>query len=165
MRLLVAALLFAPGFALSACAAAPVNEKAEVQTDRFEDKIAMGDLFEIESSRLALQRSTSPRVRAFAQRTIDERGVASTQLLVPVAQAGLRPPHPDLDAPHRARLEALAVTGRRDFDQAYLGAIRDEEAAQAALAAVYSRSGTNLPMRAYAARTEPILQAGAATTP
>jgi putative membrane protein len=171
MRPLAVPIALALALGSAACAAPRVMQKAEVQpvrvedTARFEDNVAMSDRFEIESSRLALQRSPSPRVRAFAQQTIDECMATSTQMLVPVAQTGLPPPQTALDDAHRDKLGVLAAIDRRDFDSAYLAAIRDEGAAQTALFAAYAASGTNIPMQSFASYRLPELQADVAAAP
>jgi predicted outer membrane protein len=52
-------------------------------TQQFRAEAVRGDAYEIESSRMALERSRSPRVRAFARRMINDHSRTTAALLPP----------------------------------------------------------------------------------
>lgn len=81
---------------------------------------AASDLFEIQSSQLALQRSQTPMTRQYAQMLI-EHHTTSTQALVQQAKlAGLTPPPPKLMPEQEAMLSRLKAAGSgAAFDKAY----------------------------------------------
>jgi putative membrane protein len=79
------------------------------------------DMYEIESSRLALQRSQRADVREFAQMMIDHH-TRTTQTVSDAARRdGLMPPPPRLMPAQRTMLRQLERTrGGAAFDRAYL---------------------------------------------
>ena len=68
--------------AVLACVAMPAFAQTQVPLDRetFRQLALRSDAFEIASSRLALERSRSPRVRAFAQEMISDHAMTSQAL-------------------------------------------------------------------------------------
>lgn len=56
------------------------------------DMAASGDMYERESARLALQRSTDPRHREFAQVLLRDHGGTTAQLVAAARAAGIAPP-------------------------------------------------------------------------
>lgn len=118
---------------------------------------ASSDMFEIESSRLALQRSQNPMVRAFAQQMIDHHSRTTAEMMAVAQQTGMAPPPPGM-LPHRqAALDRLraATTG---FDAAYK---REQIAAHEEALALhqnYAAQGDMPAFRDFASRTVPIIQ-------
>lgn len=80
---------------------------------------ASGDLFEIESSRLALQRACDPSVRSFAQMLINDHTRMSNMLMQAASSAGLPPPPMQLMPQHQEMLQRLQMAGPEGFDAAY----------------------------------------------
>ena len=81
---------------------------------------ASSDLFEIQSSQLALSRSQNGPIRQFAQMMISDHTMMTQQLMAAAQAAGLPPMTPRMLPMHAqmyARLQA-AGTGR-NFDNAY----------------------------------------------
>lgn len=119
---------------------------------------ASSDMFEIESSRLALERSRNASVRSFAQMMIDHHTRTSAEMMDVARQAGLTPPPPQLLPPQAAALERLQATQFADFDVAYK---REQVAAHEQALMLhqnYASQGDLPPFRALAARTVPIIQ-------
>lgn len=86
---------------------------------------AAGDLFEIQSSELALKHSQNPEVRAFAEKMIADHRATSRNLNVALAETGaMAPVSPALNSPQREMLDGLrkSATTRpsEDFDSLYL---------------------------------------------
>ena len=87
----------------------------------FVTRAALSDLYEVESSRLALERSQSPQVKAYAQRMIDEHSRMSNELKAAIAQAGLQASPPIvLDSERSELMGALRAASPGDFDDRYI---------------------------------------------
>ena len=114
------------------------------------------NLFEIESSRLALDRARNPEVRRFAQQMIRDHNVATRRMAAVVASSGLPMPPPTLTARHQAML--ASVQGAADFDAAYMGAQVMAHQESIALFTSYGSNGDVPPLAAFARQTLPNLQ-------
>jgi putative membrane protein len=82
------------------------------------EKAAIGDMFEIESSKLALERAQVAGVKAFAQQIIDAHTATSEELKLLATSAGLTSPAA-LDDQRRGTLEDLQKASDEDFDDRY----------------------------------------------
>jgi putative membrane protein len=87
-----------------ASAPAPV---AVTSAAEFVPTATSSNLFEIESSRLALQRSRDPEVRRFAQQMIRDHNAASRRMTSVVRRAGLPTPPPAMNAKHQQMLATV----------------------------------------------------------
>jgi putative membrane protein len=119
---------------------------------------AMANTNEIAEARLALHRTQSPRVRAFAQRMIDDHSTAQVQLQAANRGTGLMPAPVLVVSPaDRAEYDALANAGS-DFDARYmLAQVPDHQNAVAAFG-WEAANGRDASLRAYAVKTLPIVQ-------
>jgi putative membrane protein len=120
---------------------------------------ASSDMFEIESSRLALQRSRHPAVRSFAQMMIADHSRTSSEMMAAARQIGLAPPPPRMLPHHMDMLERLRVAPHGDFDRMYKHEqiMAHEEAL--GLHRNFADRGDAPPFRALAARAVPIIEA------
>lgn len=126
----------------------------------FVTRAALGDMFEVQSSRLALERSRSPEVRAFAQRMIDEHTRMSNEVMAAVAQAGLNAAPPTvLDAERTELVRALREAGPADFDGRYLDQQVEAHETTLNLFRDFSGNGDNPGLQAVAARAVPVIEA------
>jgi putative membrane protein len=98
----------------------PAAVTANAQDQNFAQQAAASDKFEIQSSQLALQRSRSRPVRAFAQRMIDEHTMSTQRLAALASAKGMNVPGV-LDPNQQQMLASLEGT-RNGFDRAYLTA-------------------------------------------
>lgn len=119
---------------------------------------ASGDLFEIESSRIALQRSPDPTVRSFAQMLINDHTRLSQTMMDTARSAGLTPPPPAMLPHHQEMLQRLQTAAPNSFEAAY----RNEQivAHQEALTLhqTYAAQGDNPALRSVAASAAPVIQ-------
>jgi predicted outer membrane protein len=109
----------AAALALAACASNSTSDMAAtgspseasaVQPMSAMDYVAAAgesDLFEIQSSQIALRKAQNADVRAFAQMMIDHHTQTSADLMAAARQAGLNPPAPSLSQEKSARVGAL----------------------------------------------------------
>lgn len=159
--LLSAAALTASVLAVPAAASLPTPPQAaatrEAQAYLFH--AGAGDVFEITSSMLAIQKSQNPNVRAFATMLIDHHTRTTNQSLAAARQGGVMPPPPELSPMQKDMIGQLhgAAPGAA-FDRLYLQ--QQVPAHQQALQinAGYAQGGDNPVLRQNAASAVPIIQ-------
>lgn len=96
---------------------------ADVQSDPdFVRDVALKNMSEIELSRMALARASSPEVKVFAQMMADDHGAAAEKLKTIVAGQAIEWPA-QLDDKHRKTVEDLTREQGADFDREYLEAM------------------------------------------
>ena len=100
-------------------AAANVKSDAEFVHD-----VAIMNMAEIELSRMALDKATSPDIKAFAQRLIGDHDEAGLKLKSALSGHSIDWPA-QLDGKHRENADELATKQGADFDQNYTEAIID----------------------------------------
>jgi putative membrane protein len=99
------------------------TRSASANTMQYVEAMANGNMFEIQSSQLALQKSRNQRVRRFAQRMIDEHTRMSTDLSTAVRSTGPSLTVPTaLDNRHQSAMQDLQGVTGREFDRMYLTA-------------------------------------------
>jgi putative membrane protein len=85
----------------------------------FLTRASNSDVFAIEESRLAIDRTGDPKVKTFARRMAEDHGSAEAELQAAAAGSGAAVPT-TLDEEHQARLTALRGRSGTDFDKAYV---------------------------------------------
>lgn len=119
---------------------------------------ASANLFEIESSRLALTRSQSERVKDFANRMVADHTRAAIRLKQALTEAAATMPPEMLDDKHQQQLESLKAAGNAEFDKAYVEAQYKAHIESISLATDYAKNGDNPRLRELVAQVVPILQ-------
>ncbi len=119
---------------------------------------ASSDMYEIESSRLALQRSQNAQVRQFAQMMIQHHSNTTEQLMAAARAAGVMPPMQMMPM-HARMLQELqaAGTGMR-FDATYGRQQRMAHEQALALHGNYAARGDTPALRTVAAAATPIVR-------
>ncbi len=120
---------------------------------------ASGDLFEIESSRLALGMSRNPEIRSFAQMLIDDHSRMSSELMAAAHSAGIHPPPPQMLPRHADMLARLRSVGPGGFDRAYKAEQVAAHQEALNLHRTYADQGDLPPLRDVAARAVPVIEA------
>lgn len=89
-------------------------------TEDFVRTAALSDMFEIQSAKLALDRSADARVRAFAQQMLKDHQATTAQLKEVIAgHANIAAPPATLDQPHETKLDQLRNLKGLGFDRQY----------------------------------------------
>ena len=130
-----------------------------VNADAFVRDAAIGGMYEIESSKLALQRSKNPDVKKAAQMIIDDHTAADGKLKALVTAGKAPGPLPtELDERRKGMLDNLKGAAANDFDDRYLD--QQTMAHHEALLAFngYAKTGDNANLKAFAAETAPKLE-------
>jgi putative membrane protein len=83
------------------------------------ENAAASDIFEIETSKLALAKADKPSVKTYAQMMIDEHTKSTTELKAAAGQAGIQVPA-TLPADKQAKLDSLRGLTGAEFDRQYL---------------------------------------------
>ncbi|NJC05486.1 putative membrane protein [Sphingomonas kaistensis] len=104
----------------SAAAASNRSTSANPSADQtYVNNAAASDIFEIESSKLALEKATLPSIKTYAQMMIDEHTKSSNELMAAVVQGKLTG-RIAMPAEQAAKLEALKGLSGAAFDRQYL---------------------------------------------
>lgn len=143
-------------FAVSACSG-PV---ADDDVSEFVQKASVSNMFEIQSSELALQRAVHPEVRNLAQQMVTDHTSAGEELRSAAQQAGGGiAPASALDDKHQKLLEDLQKASPEEFDNKYVDMQRSAHAEAITLFRDFSDGGKDGPVKAFAASTLPTLEA------
>lgn len=138
--------------------AAPASQPMMHATDkRFATKAAESDLAEIATSKLALQKAESDKVKQFAQHMIDDH-TKTSEKLKPMAQAkGIElPSTPDKE--HQKAMAKLEKLSGDKFDREYMtGQVKDHEKA-VSLFEREAKGGRDAEFKQFASETVPTLR-------
>ena len=126
------------------------------ETREYVQKAAMGDLYEIEASKVALARSQSADVKKFAQDMIDAHTRSSDELKARLARAGQIVELPTmLDAEHQKMLDDLKAASPRTFDARYAAGQKEAHDQALMLHRDYAMRGSVADLKAFAADIVP----------
>ena len=129
-------------------------------TQEFVKTAAVAGQFEIESSKLALEKSTDKDIKQFAQKMIDEHTNAANKLKATVQASGVDTNlvTTDLDSKHQKIMNNLQEAKGDDFDKEYIEAQKDAHKDAVSLFSKYSTSGDDKPLQDFAKQTLPTLE-------
>ena len=127
-------------------------------TDTFLKQAAVGNQFEIDSSKLALSKGKSTDVKAFATEMVEDHGDAATKFKKAVSDATLKEPSTSPDDKHEAILKDLRTKSGADFDKAYIDAQKQAHVETVALFESYAKGGDNPRIKLFAQELLPKLQ-------
>jgi putative membrane protein len=123
------------------------------------ENAASGDLFEIESSRLALSMSRNPEIRSFAQMLISDHTRLTQQVAAAARADGLSPPPPRLLPHHAAALQRLQAAGMAGFDTAFKNEQITAHQEALNLHGSYAQGGDRPALRSAASQAVPAIEA------
>ncbi len=132
---------------------------AEVPTPKFVEQAALSDMYEIGAAKLALGRSRSAAIKAFAQSMIGAHEATSAKLTAVAAK--ITPPAPlpsALDKPHATMMEELQKATSDKFDALYLDQQTQAHRAALGLMSSYATHGADPALKSFAAETRPKIQ-------
>lgn len=127
----------------------------------FIDMATSAGMFEVSSSKLALERGVGGEVKSFAEQMIADHGAANAELAALVAS--MNPPMTaptELNGKHRGMLQTLNEAGPGNpSTRAYVDAQRAAHNEAVALFTAYAANGDNAQLQAFARKHLPTLQA------
>ena len=147
-----------PSFAQSVPEKTGVNQALGVapKTQDFVTLAAQSDMLEIQSSKLALQKSDSAKTKTFAQNMIDDHTKTSTELKGLVSSGKVKVDAPSaLDKAHEAKLDKLTKLNGKDFTKEYDDMQVSAHKDAVSLFERYGKDGDNPDLKAFAGKTLP----------
>lgn len=133
---------------------APLSER----TSAVLRSVASSNLFEIESSKLALAHSQSSAVKEFADHMVKDHTRAATRISQVLADMGASPPPAMLEPAQQQQLDALKAAANPQFDSAFIEAQYLAHVEAIAVVRDYAQTGDNERLKALAAQAVPMLQ-------
>lgn len=131
----------------------------ETKAPTFTAKAAASDQFEIQASKLALQRSSNPEVKRFARMMIDAHTKTTAQLKQAADDAGVAIPTPVvLPSDMQGKLNDLEKVSLADFDKTYLDDVVDAHQSALNVMQRYAQDGDQAQIKSLAAEVAPKVQ-------
>jgi putative membrane protein len=129
------------------------GQSQEVSPDQtFAKKAVVGGLAEVQLGKMAVEHATSPDVKQFGQRMVEDHGNANRELMALVEKKGIAVPTA-LDQQHQAEADRLAKLQGAAFDRAYIQhMVKDHEEAMR-LFSTQAKEGHDTELRSFAVKT------------
>lgn len=128
-------------------------------TTDFVHKASIANMFEIESSKVALNKSKDSKVKEFAQQMVDDHTKAGDKLKETLKSSKVdAKPENSLDDKHEKMLEQLKSAKDTSFDSQYINMQRDAHKEAVDLFGSYSKEGDDNSLKDFAAQTLPTLK-------
>lgn len=125
----------------------------------FIERARASNAFEIESSRLALDKAVQPALKNFARMMIDDHTRADQKLVSVAHGAGQTPAEKvEMEPLQRRQIEALTKASGAEFDKLYADAQLEAHKMSVQLFQTYAETGSDERLRKFAAETLPKLQ-------
>jgi len=160
LRTLPLALLLA-GTAVTASAQTPPPPppaEAKMQAAAYVMAAGKSDMYEIESSRIALQKTQNAGIRRYADMMIKHHQKTTADTMAAARKAGMNPAPPAPDAGITASLGELQAASGADFDRLYLGQQVPAHQAALDLHQSYGAGGDQPALKATAKKAVPIVK-------
>ena len=149
-----AALVALPFAAVSAIGQDAAPEPVPLQ--EFADKAASSNLLEIQSSELAIERSSDAEIVEFAEQMIVDHTAAGDEMMAAAQQDGITPTT-TLAPDHQTILDRLEAAEDDAFDQAYVEAQITAHDEAVALFETFATGDPDGALKAFAVQTLPTL--------
>lgn len=147
------------GFATAAPAFAQSNDGAQRPSQDYVTKAAIGDMFEVQSSKLALQKAGDAKVKRFASQMVKDH-TASSRKLKSIIKAGELPLvlPAKLDDAHEQMIASLSAASGSDFDKLYHEMQMKAHEEALALHQGYAQNGAEPKLKAFAEKTSKVVE-------
>jgi putative membrane protein len=132
--------------------------KASKMTQSFTMAAASGNTLEVETSRIALQKSDNQDIKSFAQMMIDDHTKVGEAMKTTLQKAGLPAPADKLTPKHQDTVDKLKQAGQGKFDGQYVAAQIKAHDEAVDLFSKYAKNGDNADLKQFAEATLPSLQ-------
>jgi putative membrane protein len=139
-----------------ACGVFAVQAFAQTSTQEFATKVAISDMFEIQSSKIATQKGNA-NIKAFAERMLADHTKTSQELKEVASKAKVKLPT-TMDDVHQKKLTQLQKLSGDEFNTAYASIQIQAHEDAVKLFESYSGSGENAELKTWAAKTLPALR-------
>jgi putative membrane protein len=129
----------------------------KVNDHKFVKEAAMGGLAEVELGKLAQEKATSPAVKQFAQRMVQDHSKANDQLKQVAEKEGVAVPS-SLDSKHQKRIDKLSKLSGTAFDKAYIKDQLKDHKKDVSEFKDEANHGTKPDVKSFASETLPTLE-------
>lgn len=141
--------------------AGKMSASATTSAEGFVENATIGNLYELEAARIALQRTGSEEIRVFAQKMLLDHTTAKHQLGAALEMnetSGVTPPPESLDTRREAMIKHLADAPEDAFDKTYVDqqVLAHEETVT--LMRTYAQDGDNPQLRSVALGALPVFE-------
>ncbi len=123
----------------------------------FASKAAVGGMAEVALGKMAASKSSNAQIKEFGNMMVMDHGKANAELMTIAKNKKMTLPAA-LDAEHQAKSDSLSKLSGKDFDMAYVNAMIDGHKKTLALMQAEASSGTDPDLKAFAAKTAPVVQ-------
>jgi putative membrane protein len=150
-----------PAFAQSAGEKTGVNALIGISpsTEDFVKEAATSDMFEVQSSELAAQKSNDGPTKAFAQHMIEDHSKTTSDLKSLVSSGKVKASIPsEMDSAHQSKLDKLKTLDGADFDKQYHSYQDAGHKDAVSLFKRYANGGDNADLKDWASKTVPTLE-------
>ncbi|CAN5143285.1 DUF4142 domain-containing protein [soil metagenome] len=131
---------------------AVVNDDA-----KFATTAANGGMAEVELGKLAMQKTTNPKIRDFATMMVKDHGKANDELMAIAKTKNITLPAA-IDADHQKKVDDLNKMTGKDFDKNYVDAMVDGHKKTLDLMNDEAKDGKDAELRSFAAKVAPTVQ-------
>ncbi|ONF95390.1 DUF4142 domain-containing protein [Sphingomonas jeddahensis] len=136
----------------------PPPPEAKMQAQPYVMAAGKSDLYEINSSQIAVDKAQNPAVKRYAQMLIQHHQKTTAATMAAAQKAGMTPPPPALDPGATRSINELQTAAPGDFDRIYLAQQVPAHQAALDLHRSYGARGDQAPLRASAKKAVPIVQ-------
>lgn len=126
--------------------------------DGYVSNAAEGDMYEIEAGKMAQEKAQNADVKAFGAMLVKDHTASSTEMKPLITAAGQTPPT-ELDERRKGMLDNLRAANGADFDKTFLAQQEAAHNEALTLHKGYADNGENAQLKAFAAKTAPVIQA------
>jgi len=123
----------------------------------FVRKAAVGGMAEVALAKLALTKTSSTKIKEFANMMITDHGKANDELKSIAKTKNVMLPA-DVDAEHQKKMDDLSAKSGSDFDKAYVSAMVDGHKKTLDLMKDEAMNGKDADFKGFAAKTAPVVQ-------
>jgi len=141
----------------SPAATSAQTAKVDRDTQEFFEKAAVGGIAEVQQGKLAAEKASSPEVKQFGQRMVDDHGKANEELMELASKHGVTLPA-DLDSKHKKTVDKLSKLSGAEFDRAYMDEMVRDHKEDVKLFEKQAQKGKNADVQQFAEKTLPTLQ-------
>jgi putative membrane protein len=135
-----------------------IDSTTNVITDTtFVTKAAISGMAEVALGKMAVAKGTNPQIKDFGKMMITDHSKANAELASIAKSKNIAVPTV-LDAEHQAKSDSLSKLSGKDFDAAYVKVMIEGHQKTLALMQSETSNGKDANLKAFAAKTAPIVQ-------
>lgn len=134
------------------------SDKTTPAEKTFVAKAASGGMAEVKMGQLAVEKGTSPTVKKFGQKMVDDHSKANDELKAIASKKNLQLPT-EVDSKQQATYDKLAKLSGGDFDKAYMDAmVKDHNEDVREFKKATSTAGMDADVKAWAEKTLGVIE-------